>query len=303
MKRFHLSVCAALAICLTVLSCDVASAQSPKPRSMKPKINEHHDLVFAEPGGVKLLVDVDVPAASEKPPLVMYIHGGGWQGGDRKHARLRWLLVRGYAVARVEYRMSHEAIFPAQIHDCKGVLRWLRAREEEFGYDAERVVVAGSSAGGHLAALMGTSGDVEELEGNVGGNLDQSSRVQGVVDYYGPTDFLLRAKNQPAKTDDPKGSVYKLLGGSVSEKQSLATLASPATHVTKDDPPLLMFHGEDDRVVYLSQSQRLGSAYEKIGLHAQLQVIPKAGHGWKPPSDGEYELVLEFLAKHLRRGE
>lgn len=285
-----------VAVCFLLLPFGVAGAQPPK-------IEEHHDLVFAEPGGVKLLVDVDVPAASEKPPLVMYFHGGGWQGGDRKHARLRWLLVRGYAVARVEYRMSHEAIFPAQIHDCKGVLRWLRAREEEFGYDAERVVVAGSSAGGHLAALMGTSGGVDELEGNVGGNLDQSSRVQGVVDYYGPTDFLLRAKNQPAKTDDPKGSVYKLLGGSVSKKQSLATLASPATHVTKDDPPLLMFHGEDDRVVYLSQSQRLRSAYEKIGLHAQLQVIPKAGHGWKPPSDGEYELVLEFLAKHLRRGE
>ena len=114
----------------------------------------------------------------------MFIHGGGWKGGARSNSKLNWVAGHGYAVASIEYRFSQEALFPAQILDCKGALRWLRAHQKEYGYDASRVVVAGTSAGGHLAALTGTSGDVEDLEGDTGGNADQSSRVQGVIDYY-----------------------------------------------------------------------------------------------------------------------
>lgn len=266
-----------------------------------PEVAHHNDLEFAQPGGVALLLDITVPTHVERPPLVMYIHGGAWLGGDRKHARLSWLAKRGYAVARIEYRMSHEAIFPAQIHDCKGALRWLRAHQNDYGYDATRVVVAGSSAGGHLAALMGTSGDVAELEGTVGGNLEQSSRVQGVIDYFGPTDFVQRSRDQPSKTDDPNGSVYKLLGGSVTEKQVLAQLASPAMHVSADDPPLLMLHGENDQVVHLSQSEILLKAYQAKKRPATLHVVPNAGHGWKPPKDKERKLIFDFLDEHLRQ--
>jgi len=258
------------------------------------------DIEFADVDGVKLLLDLEMPADVDEPPLVMFIHGGGWTGGDRKSASLRWIVDEGYAVARIEYRMSHEAIFPAQIHDCKGALRWLRAHQKDYGYDANRTVVAGSSAGGHLVALMGTSGGVAELEGTTAGHVDQSSRVQGVIDYFGASNFVLRSKDQPSKTEQPAGSVYKLLGGAVSKNLELARLASPATHVDAEDPPLLIFHGENDQVVQPSQSTHLAEIYRKHGLEVKLNILPGKGHGWPAPSPGEREQVLQFLAKHLR---
>ena len=200
-------------------------------------VREKPDLIFAKPGGVELLLDLHLPVGVENPPLVMFIHGGGWTSGDRKRCDLKWVAQSGYAVASIEYRMSQEARFPAQIHDCKGALRWLRAHQKELGYDASRVVVAGMSAGGHLAALMGSSGGVTELEGTTAGYPDESSAVQGVIDYFGPADFILRAKNQPRNTDQPKGSVYKLLGGPVGANAELARLASPVSHIGPGDPP------------------------------------------------------------------
>jgi len=263
----------------------------------------HSDIRFADADGVALFLDLHLPVEVENPPLVMFIHGGGWTGGDRKGNRLEWILPYGFAIARIEYRLSQEAIFPAQIYDCKGALRWLRAHQQQYGYDAKRVVAAGTSAGGHLAALMGTSGGVAELEGKTAGYEQFSSRVQGVIDYFGPTDFLLRSKDQPAKTEEPAGSVYQLLGGPVREKQALARLASPVFHVDAEDPPLLMLHGEKDQLVHLSQSQRLLSSYQSHHLDGQLHIEGGQGHGWRPPSAQEQKLVLQFLGKHLRSDE
>lgn len=215
----------------------------------------HHEAIrFASPDGVELLLDIHMPANVENPPLVLFIHGGGWRGGGRNGCRLDWVTRHGYAVASIEYRFSQEALFPAQIHDCKGALRWLRAHADEYGYDASRVVVSGSSAGGYLAALMGTSGDVEAMEGETGKNGKQSSRVQGVIDYYGASDFVKRSENQKAKTDEPSGSVYQLLGGPVQKNLKAARLASPATYISEDDPPFLIFHGDNDKVVFSDQS-------------------------------------------------
>jgi acetyl esterase/lipase len=248
------------------------------------------------------MLDFYLPEEVGAPPLVLFIHGGGWKGGSRARCQLAWLAEEGYAVASIDYRLSDEALFPAQIHDCKGALRWLRdeVRQEEYGYNAERVVVAGTSAGGHLAALLGVTGGVEALEGSTAGVEGQSSRVQGIIDYFGPTDFILRSQHQPSKTDKAAGSVYKLLGGPVPEKQALARLASPAFHVSDDDPPLLILHGENDQTVYLRQSERLLKIYEEKGLEVQLHVEPGGGHGWKGPGEVERELVLEFLKRHTR---
>jgi acetyl esterase/lipase len=262
------------------------------------------DLVYenVDGGSNGLKLDLYVPNVAEKSPLVLFIHGGGWKGGDRKRCQLAWLAEHGYAVASIDYRLSAEALFPAQIHDCKGALRWLRlpAHGEKYGYNADRVIVAGTSAGGHLAALLGVTGGVDELEGSTAGFEEQSSRVQGIIDYFGPTDFILRSKHQPSKTDRANGSVYQLLGGPVPEKQALARLASPAHHVSEDDPPLLMIHGENDETVYLRQSKRMLDVYEEAGLDVQLHIEPGKGHGWKGPSEVERQLVLDFLEKHLR---
>jgi acetyl esterase/lipase len=257
------------------------------------------DIEFARPGGVPLLVDLHLPADTKNPPLLMYIHGGGWRQSDRRKCKLEWLAEHGYAVASISYRFSQQALFPAQIHDCKGALRWLRAHAGKYGYDASRVVVAGSSAGGHLAALMGTSGGVAALEGDTAGHAGQSTRVHAVIDYYGASDFLARAANQPEACEDPKGSVYQLLGGKVSERQPLARLASPVTHITADDPPLLILHGELDDKVLPDQSEILRDRYRAAGLEVALHVKPGAGHGWTKSDAREKEIVLAALRRWL----
>lgn len=264
-------------------------------------VERKNDIPFASPDGVELLLDLYLPKGVENPPLILFIHGGGWKSGDRKNCKLAWAVGHGYALASIEYRLSQEALFPAQIHDCKGTLRWLRAHAADYGYDASKVIVAGTSAGGHLAALMGTSGDVGALDGETVDHLKQSSRVQGIIDYYGPTDFLKRSRDHPAKTEEPNGSVYKLLGGAVKENQEAARAASPITYVGKDDPPLLILHGSDDKTVHLSQSEVFAEKYHATGLEVKLQVEPGKGHGLKEPSEAEQETVLAFLKQHFGR--
>lgn len=279
-------------LCGTLVACEQERAAHP--------VKTVPDLTFAEPGGVELLLDLHLPEGVENPPLVMYLHWGGWRIGTRKLFPLGWLVERGYAVASVEYRMSREAIFPAQIHDAKGALRWLRAYQHKYGYNADKVVVCGISAGGHLAALMGSSGGIKELEGTTAGHLDQSSRVQGVIDYCGATDFVLRSTNQPQHTEQPRGIVYELLGGAVSENPHQARLASPVTHVGPGDPPVLIIHGELDRQVLPAQSKRLLEVYRKHELEARLHLVEGKPHLWQPPTAKEQQLILEFLSKHLR---
>ena len=141
------------------------------------------------------------------------------------------------------------------------------------------------------------SGGVGELEGETAGHLDQSTRVHGIIDYYGATDFIARAALQPDECEKPEGKVYRLLGGKVSEKNDAARLASPLTHVTPDDPPLLIFHGECDETVPLSQSELLRDRYQAVGLEVRLHVKPQAGHGWTKPDDQERELLLSTLRR------
>ncbi len=259
------------------------------------EVTHQNGIEFAKPDGIPLLLDLHLPRGVENPPLIVWIHGGGWKGGSRTGNKMAWVAKYGYAMASIEYRLSQEAIFPAQIHDCKGAVRWLRANAAKYSYNADKIVVGGSSAGGHLVALMGTSADVVELEGSTAGNADQSSRVQAVVDYYGPTDFVVRSKNQPAKTEQEGGGVFHLLGGKATENIELAKLASPITHISKDDPPFLILHGAKDKVVYLDQSELFHAAYEKAGLKSRLMINPKGAHGWKPMMDQERTAILDIL--------
>jgi acetyl esterase/lipase len=285
-------------ICLAVAFVySLTTSYGDEPKTYDVRVVK--DLVFAKADGVELLLDLHMPEGVEKPPLVMSIHGGAWKTGDRKIFKLAWLVKHGYAVANIEYRMSQEAVFPAQIHDCKGALRWLRAHQKDYGYDASKVVVAGFSAGGYLATLMGSSGGIANLEGTTAGHLDQSSTVQGVIDYFGPVDFIQRSKSQPQITDQPKGIVYQLLGRPVTGNEDFARLASPVTHVGPGDPPILIIHGSVDRQVLPAQSQRLLEVWKAEGLEAQLHIEPGKSHGWSPPMQQEQQLIIEFLAKHL----
>lgn len=260
------------------------------------------DLEFAKVGGQKLLLDLFLPAKASKPPLVLYIHGGGWRSGTRKDVFPLFLAKNGYAVASIDYRLSSVATFPAQIFDCKGTARWLRAHAGEYGYDADRIAAMGTSAGGHLAVLLGTSGGMQELEGDVGGNLGHSSRIQAVVDFFGPVDFILRSKDQPEQTDKAGGKVYQLLGKPVRDNLDLARLASGAFHVTPDDPPLIIFHGTKDRTVLINQSHRIRDAFTTQGLKVEFHTVEGGGHGGPQFSTPERSgQVLKFLGESLKK--
>ncbi|MDJ0976469.1 MAG: alpha/beta hydrolase fold domain-containing protein, partial [Planctomycetota bacterium] len=270
-----------------------AQAEETGPRTLT-------DLVYAKVGERELRLDLYLPAASEaKPPLLLWVHGGGWRRGNKKNNQFRWLVPEGYAVASIEYRLTDEAIFPAQIHDVKGALRWLRANAATYGFDATRVGIGGSSAGGHLAALMGTSGGVKALEGTVGGNLDQSSRVQAVYDQFGPAE-LLTMRTNPDGTPAPftkQGAVGALVDGD----EALARQASPTTHVTADDPPFLIAHGDRDRLVPLAQSETLARLLDAAEVPAELMVRKRAGHGGRAFNAPDLRAAIKaFFAKHVR---
>lgn len=268
----------------------------------EPNVAKHADVLYAEVDGHKLLLNLFVPRDVERPPLVVYIHGGSWRAGTFRNCPIEWLAEEGFAVASIAYRFSDVAKFPAQIHDCKAAIRWLRSQAKEYGYDAARIGVAGSSAGGHLAVLLGTSADVADLEGTVGGNLDQSSRVAAIVDYFGPTDFVLRGKTHPERANDPKSGTYQLLGGAAIDLPEQARRASGVSYVSADDPPLLILHGDQDRTVYMDQSESIRDAYTRLKLPVELIVVPGGGHGGKAFYSAENRRpVAEFLRAHLQR--
>lgn len=269
------------------------------------RATEMLDIRYAEVNGVELYLDLFLPAEVKAPPLVVYFHGGGWRNNDRKQCRVKWVVDEGFALASVDYRLSGQSLFPAQIHDCKAAVRWLRAHADMYGYNADKIAVMGNSAGGHLALLLGCSGGVEELEGVVGGNLDQSSEVQAIVDYFAPTDLLLLADAQPGKTRNPKGPVYQLLGGSVRKKRNLAELASVVTHVNSDDPPLLIIHGLLDTTVDFQQSVEIYKAYKRNQLEVDILIHKELGHGGARGGEAYFspanrQPVIAFLNRCLK---
>lgn len=258
------------------------------------------DLEFAKIGDRSLKLDLYLPAKVEGAPLVVWVHGGGWKGGSKDGSPFKWLTADGLAVASVGYRLSDVAVYPAQIHDVRGAVRWLKANAGKYGYRADSIGAVGGSAGGHLVALLATTHGVKELEGDVGGNADQSSKVDAVVDIYGPTD--LTGIGLTDKHNSPGGAVHGLLGGPAQEKAELARLASPALFVTSDDAPLLILQGDADKVVPPVQSDYIHKAYQKEKLPSELIVLPGAGHGGPQFNTPEIRgKVRDFFLQHLRK--
>lgn len=308
MRHIWLMPCPALILFLFfVLS--PAFGEDAKPAHPPPKLPAGVKMIpnieYAAPNGYSLLLDLYLPEqVQERLPVVVWIHGGGWEGGDRHDQIAVPLAAHGYAVASIDYRLSQVAKFPAQIDDCKAAIRWLRAHARAFNLDPNHVGVWGASAGGHLVALLGTSGDVKELEGDEG-NLDQSSRVQAVCDFFGPTDFLKineQAKEGPVKPqiqhDSSNSPEAHLLGGPIQENKDKAKAANPITYVSKDDAPFLIMHGDHDPLVPLAQSQMLRDALARERVPVTLVVVPNAGHGFGGPKI--MKQVLEFFDTCLK---
>ncbi len=279
-------------------------AESKPAQPYVPNLIVHRDLEYV-PGGharQKLDLYLQIPATVKIPlrPLIVWVHGGAWLGGSKNPCPALRFVNQGYAVASINYRLSQHAIFPAQIEDCKAAIRWLRANAVQYYYDPNRIGVWGASAGGHLVALLGTTGDVKEFD--VGPNPGVSSRVQAVCDFFGPTDFTkMSSFPSTMKHDAPDAPEAKLIGGPVQENKDKVRRANPITYVTKDDPPFLIVHGDKDPLVPHNQSEILYDALKKAGVEATLYTVKGGGHGGfqDPQVD---TLVTQFFEKHLRGG-
>jgi len=268
------------------------------------------DIVYSKVGDRELLLDLCLPAKRTAPvPVIVWVHGGGWRNG-RKNAgsRARGMLDRGYAVVDVGYRLSGEAIFPAQVEDCKAAVRWIRANATKYGFDPNRIGAWGSSAGGHLVAFLGTSGDAKEFDTET--NAQYSSRVQAVCDWFGPTDFLQMDEHMIESgrlIHNQPGSPESLLVGGPIQKEpykSLVHKANPIKYVTEDDPPFFIMHGDKDKLVPLHQSELLLDALKKAKVPASLYVVRGGGHGLrggKETPEQLFEMVADFFDKYLKK--
>ncbi len=288
------------------LPADQRPAKLAKTRPGRPpggripdSVTVERDVVYGDADGRPLKLDLVLPKAkSEKPlPLIVFIHGGGWRNGDKAGGVGRvipFVATGNYAGASVGYRLSGEATWPAQIHDCKAAIRWLKANASQYQIDPERIGVWGSSAGGHLVNMLGTSGDVKELEGDCG-TPGRSSRVCCAVPFCGPANFLAPKRFEGGRSPS---AVDLLLGGRIEEKQELAKQASPITHVSKDDPPFLVVHGTADNTVPFEQAEMFSEALQKAGVDVTLVKILGGGHGIG--GDEVQQRVKAFFEKHLR---
>lgn len=256
------------------------------------------DIVYAAAGTKKLLLDLYLPAGKKDPYLIVWIHGGAWRSGSKESPPLGPLSA-GYAMASVNYRLSEEAVFPAMIHDIKAAIRYLRGNAAKYGYRADKIIIWGASAGGHLAALVGTTNGDKFLEGSLGNYTQESSSVQAVIDYYGPANFLsILNQSTPHGLSVRAPALALLLGKPVEQVPELARRASPVFQVDSTDPPVLIIHGDQDIQVPVNQSLELKAAYDKHAIPAQIRFIPGAGH-----SDGVYyeKEVEEMLETFLRK--
>ncbi|MDG2381507.1 MAG: alpha/beta hydrolase [Pirellulaceae bacterium] len=267
----------------------------------------HLDRVYATSPSRNLRLDLYVPDAELPVPIIVWVHGGAWRQGSKRlsKARVREVVKHGYALASVEYRLSQEALFPAQIQDCKAAIRWLRAHARQYGLDPDRIGVWGSSAGGHLVALLGTSDGVKSLE-VAGDHLDQSSRVQAVCDWFGPTDFLQMNAHAPVPNrldhDAANSPESQLVGGAIQDHPDRVHAASPITYVTSDDPPFLIMHGDRDPLVPFHQSQLLHRSLQAAGVESKLRRIKGAGHGGPGfHTAGNRHALWAFFDEHLSR--
>ncbi|MEM9006128.1 MAG: alpha/beta hydrolase [Cyanobacteria bacterium P01_F01_bin.86] len=261
------------------------------------------DIEFGKGGQRPLRMNIVRPRIlPESPmPILIWIHGGGWCNGDKEEGiqHLIPFASNGYFGASIEYRLSHEAIFPAQLEDCKCAIRFLRAHANRFHLDADHIGAWGVSAGGHLAALLGTTHHVRELEGE-GGWENISSRIQAVCDWFGPTDFL-KMNQFPGEIDHDAADSPEsmLIGGPIQENKKKAAQANPITYISEETAPFLIMHGDDDLLVPLNQSQLLFAALKKVNVEVDFEIIAGGGHGKHFKSPERLEQIKRFFNTHL----
>lgn len=258
-------------------------------------------------------LDIYLPDNGDGPfPVIMSIHGGAFMMGDKGDGQLIPMLEglkRGYAVVSINYRLSGEALFPKNINDVKAAIRWVRAHSREYHFNPDKIAVWGGSAGGNLAALAGTSGDVKVLEDSGLGNADQSSRVQAVVDWFGPTNFLLMDEQLKATGNgvpDHSGAnspESKVMGQKITDIPRKVQLANPESYITKGNPPFLIMHGTKDQLVPTQQSVLFAEKLKKVlGKNKVTLYLLQGAHHGGPEFDDPaiIKMVFDFLNRWLQ---
>lgn len=259
------------------------------------------NIEYAKVDNISLALDLHFPERVAGSTLIVWVHGGAWRGGSKDDMPLNRLVKAGYSVASVNYRLSTQARFPAQVHDIKAAIRFLRQLAPRYKFRSDRMAIAGSSAGGHLAALVGTTNNHRALEGKVGTCLDQSSKVQAIIDLFGPTNLTtILNQSTPHGLSVRKPALDLLLGAQPEDAPELAKLASPVEHVDAADPPLLIIHGDQDPQVPINQSHELAGKYKQFGRPFEFEVINGGEHGGKSFFDEQrQDLMRKFLEVHL----
>jgi len=263
----------------------------------------------ALPRARPLELDLYLPPAGGRAPVVVFLHGGGWRLGSRHSAGPAYraadptpfeqVALAGIAVASIDYRLTGEAVWPAQLHDAKAGVRWLRSRADELGVDPDRVAAWGESAGGHLAELLGLVTD-PALEGEVGVTGPEST-VAAVAAWYGPSDLVGFTTDLGTDPTDPDTREAQLLGAPAGQMPDRAAQASPVNHASPAAPPFLLLHGRADRAVPCVQSERLAGRLPNVELH----TYDGADHMWLGAPEAATDALhrtVAFLRRHLIGG-
>ena len=276
----------------------------PAPRAVTTEKNVVYDTIEKE----RLYLDVSAPKEGGPYPCIVLLHGGAWVGGSRKDlsvgdkgkdgtvgpSLIEEVAARGYVVASVGYRLAPKHQFPAQIQDARAAVRFLRAGAKTYRIDPDKFAAAGFSAGGHLALLLGLADKVDGWD--AGGNTEQSSRVQCVVDFFGPTDLSLY--NTESIRD---AYLVPVFGKNAKTDKEVFKKASPITYVSKTAPPVLMFHGTFDLVVPVVHSETLHKKLQDAGATSELVTVFAEGHGWNGRAfTKSVNTALAFLDTHLK---
>lgn len=301
------------AIFLLAITCWAAQQQNPGQRGPRggagappgrgpaviADVTKFTDISYVADGHPRQKLDPYIRKSKNKTPLIILIHGGGFRGGDMDTMSPAPFLAEGFAAASINYRLSQDVVFPAQIEDCKAAVRWLRSNAAKYNIDPDRFGVWGTSAGGHLAAMLGTTGETRIFD--VGENLEVSSQVQAVADWFGPTDFLQMDEHRL-----PTGMVHngggspesQLIGGPLQQNKEKVARANPITYITPKAPPLLIAHGDADPLVTHHQSELLEAALKKAGTPVTFYTVKGGGHGFRNATADE--MRRKFFSKLLK---
>lgn len=297
-----------LTVIAILLAANVYAQNRRRPFTPPENITYLSNIPYADTDNPRQMLDLLIPKEPKSSPLpvIVFIHGGAWRAGSKESAlwKLRRFAESGnYACVSINYRLTNESIWPTQIHDCKAAIRWIKANSNKYNLNPDKIGVWGSSAGGHLVAMLGTSADVIAMDGTLGDYFDISSSVACVVDFYGPTHFPDMDKEAPPEATMRHGTADSpesmLMGFTINENPEGAAIASPITYITPDDPPFLIVHGTKDPTVPYPQSTRFHEALNKCGVSSTLISVTGGGHG-KGFGEEVNRNVIRFFDHHLR---